>query len=208
MTAIAEHEKRNRQKFDTWAENFETRGSWFQYFQKRVISLIDFSSPCSFLDLGCGTGWAVRYVSDLMKGKGNCAGIDISEKMIEQARRLAAGMNNVVFHNASSENLPVEDGSIDNIICTFSFHHYANPVKALSEARRVLKPRGKFFILDATLDDFLTRLFETLFLKLDKSHVKQYTTNEFRRMFPEAGLTYLKSATILMYPIKVHIAEK
>ena len=109
---------------------------------------------------------------------------------------------------ASAEALPLEDGYFDNIICTFSFHHYLNPGKALSEARRVLKPSGKLYILDGTPDDFITRWIEKVFLRIDTAHVKQYSTNEFREMFSAMGLRHLESRTILIYPIKVHIAEK
>ena len=54
--------------------------------------------------------------------------------MIIKAREVAKGMENVKFYKASSEDLPLEDNFFDNIICTFSFHHYGHPEKALSEA--------------------------------------------------------------------------
>ena len=208
MNNLNEHDKLTQEKFDKWAENFEEKNSIFRYFQKRVISLINLSSPSNFLDLGCGTGWAVRYVSTLMKGEGHFVGIDISENMIKKAKEIAKGMNNVIFYKASSEELPLENNFFDNIICTFSFHHYLHPEKALSEARRVLKPGGRIYILDGTPDDYFTKLIDKLAKRMEKEHVKQYSTNEFKKMFSESGLRYLKSKTILLYPIKVHIAEK
>lgn len=39
-------------------------------------------------------------------------------------------------------------------------------------------------------------------------HVKQYSTAEFKQMFTTAGLNYVMSRVILLYPIKVHVAEK
>jgi ubiquinone/menaquinone biosynthesis C-methylase UbiE len=203
-----EHDKLNQEKFDKWAEDFEETGSVFRYFQKRVISIIDFKNPSNFLDLGCGTGWAVRYVSTLLKGEGRFVGIDISGNMIRKAKEVAQGLNSVTFYKASSEDLPLENEFFDNIICTFSFHHYLHPEKALSEARRVLKPGGRIHILDGTPDDIFTKLIDKLSKRIEKEHVKQYSTVEFKRMFSEAGLRYFKSKTILLYPIKVHIAEK
>ena len=166
-------------------------------------------TPSNFLDLGCGTGWAVRYVSTLLKGEGHFVGIDLSEKMIKKAKEIAAGMNSVIFYEASSEALPLEDDFFDNIICTFSFHHYSHPEKALSGAQRVLKPGGRIYILDPTSDDFLTKLADWLSQKIEKEHVKQNSTAEFKQMFSETGLRYLRTKTMLpFYPVKVHVAEK
>lgn len=208
MNNLNKHDKLNQEKFDKWAGKFEERGSIFRYFQKRVISLINLPGSSNFLDLGCGTGWAVRYVSMLLKGEGRSVGIDISEKMIKKAKQVAQGLNNVIFYQASSEELPLENDFFDNIICTFSFHHYLHPQKALSEARRVLKPGGKIYILDGTPDDFFTKLIDKVAKRMEKAHVKQYSTIEFKKMFFESSLRYLKSKTILIYPIKIHIAEK
>ena len=208
MNDLNEHDKLTQEKFDKWAEDFEEKGRLFRYFQRRVISLIDFSRPSNFLDLGCGTGWAVRYVSTLLNGEGQFVGIDISEKMIRRARYVAQGMKSVVFYQASSEELPLENNFFDNIICTFSFHHYLHPEKALSEAKRVLKPGGGIYILDITSDDFVMKLIDKLILKTQKEHVKQYSTHELKQMFSESGLKYLNSKIILAYPIKVHVAGK
>ena len=101
--------------------------------QKQVLSLISFQPGTSFLDLGCGTGWAVCYVADLLEGQGQFIGIDISQGMIERARENASRLENVHFRIASAEQLPVEDETMDNIICTNSFHHYLHPEKALAE---------------------------------------------------------------------------
>ena len=89
MNNLNEHDKLNQQKFDKWAGKFEERNSIFRYFQKRVISIIPLPSDSNFLDLGCGTGWAVRYVSSLLKGQGYFVGIDVSENMIKKAKEVA-----------------------------------------------------------------------------------------------------------------------
>jgi len=209
MTETAEeHDRANRQKFDRWAGHFDDWGFAFRYFQKRVLSLMVLRKNSSFLDLGCGTGWAVCRVASMLEGQGHFVGVDLSEKMIEKAAENSKDLTHVRFHAASAEALPLEDASFDNILCTFSFHHYLNPGKALSEARRVLKPGGKIYILDGTPDDFFTRWIDQMAAGIDKGHVKQYSSGEFARMFSDAGLQRLESRTILIYPVKVHIAKK
>lgn len=196
-------------KWDNWAKTFDNKwAAPFRYLQKKVISIANLQNNSNFLDLGCGTGWAVRYAAGLLKGRGNFVGIDISEGMIAKAKENAEGLKNVNFYRASSEELPLENDYFDVIICTMSFHHYLNPGKALSEAYRVLKQRGRIYILDGTPDDFITQWIEKAFLQLEKEHVKQYSTSEYRKLFSGSGFKYLGNKTIVLYPLKVHIGEK
>ena len=112
-------------------------------------------SPANFLDLGCGTGWAVCYAATLLEGKGRLVGIDISKGMIEKAKRHALGFPTVEFLEANAENLPCKHDYFDTVICSNSFHHYLHPEQALKEVTRVLKLHGKIYILDVNADDFL-----------------------------------------------------
>jgi ubiquinone/menaquinone biosynthesis C-methylase UbiE len=175
--------------------------------QKRVISLLKLKEGSNFLDLGCGTGWAVRYVSEKCNGQGNFIGIDISSGMIKKAKENTPNNKNISYYQASSESLPLENEYFDNIICTNSFHHYRNPHKALYEVHRVLKPRGKIYILDVTSDDFFIKWIDRIVQRKEKEHVKFYNTNEYKNMFLKSGLNHIKSKTVI-YPLKVHIAEK
>ncbi|MGA2507097.1 MAG: methyltransferase domain-containing protein [Chitinispirillaceae bacterium] len=208
MNALNEHEKLNQKYFDKWAGNFEENGFAFKYFQKRVISEIELKPGLDFLDIGCGTGWAVRYVAALLNYQGNFVGLDLSEQMINRANEIAKGLKNVIFYNGSSDNLPFAKNAFDNIICTFSFHHYLKPEMALSEVERVLKRKGRFFILDGSPDDLITKWIEKGLAKIQKEHVKQYSSKEIEQMFIKANLKYIKSKTIVIYPVKLHIAEK
>jgi ubiquinone/menaquinone biosynthesis C-methylase UbiE len=208
MNTISTHEKAMQDKFDKWADSFEQNGKLFQYFQKKVIDIIDLKNKNSLLDLGCGTGWAVRYAAKLLNEDGYFYGIDISKRMIEKANELAIHTKNVRFFNTSSENLPFDDNSIDSVICSFSFHHYKYPEKALNEVARVLKPKGKIHVIDITPDDLFMKLFDTLMKIIQKEHVKQYSSKEFKEMYTMSKLEYIESKIVTLYPIKMHIAEK
>ena len=208
MESITEHEKANDKKWSRRSQTYdEKRHNYFRYMQKRLISIMNLNENSNFLDLGCGTGWAVRYIAGLLKGQGNFIGVDISGGMIEKAKANTERMSNVRFYQASSESLPLEKDYFDNIICTNSFHHYLNPVKALSEIFRVLKQNGRIYILDVTADDIFTKLIDSHVRKKEKEHVKFYSTSEYKIMFSKAKLKYIKSK-IIFYPLKAHIAEK
>jgi len=208
VSHLAEHEKANEQKWNKRSESFDTkRFNYFRWMQKRALSLISFHPGTSFLDLGCGTGWAVCYVASLLEGQGQFIGIDISQGMIERARENASGLENVHFHIASAEQLPIEDKTIDHIICTNSFHHYLYPEKALAEVYRVLKEKGQIYILDVTSDDFFTNWMDQSHAKSEKEHVRFHSSKEMKDLFSKAGLRYVKSK-LIWYPVKVHIAVK
>jgi ubiquinone/menaquinone biosynthesis C-methylase UbiE len=161
----------------------------------------------NLLDLGCGTGWAVRYAASLRNGHGQFYGIDISSKMIEKAQASSTNYRNVHFRRANAEELPFENGIFDRIICSNAFHHYSDPDKVVREACRVLKPQGRIYILDVTADGFLTRILDRLAEKLERGHVKIYSTREYRSLFEKAGLLYVTNKSILP-SLKIHIGEK
>jgi ubiquinone/menaquinone biosynthesis C-methylase UbiE len=81
-----EHAKLNEEMWDLRAETwYGRRFSYFRWMQKKLVSLLELGENPQFLDLGCGTGWAVRYAASLANGRGEFCGIDISSKMIGKA---------------------------------------------------------------------------------------------------------------------------
>lgn len=159
------------------------------------------------LDLGCGTGWAVRFAASSANWRGEFYGIDISSRMIEKAQAGVADHKNVHFRKANAEKLPFDNAFFDIVICCNSFHHYFSPSNVLSEVYRVLRPNGKFYVLDITADGIPTRILDWLAKKREPAHVKFYSTREFRKFFGEAGLQYLTSKPIVL-SAKVHITQK
>jgi ubiquinone/menaquinone biosynthesis C-methylase UbiE len=204
----SDHIELNRKKWDKRSESYDARRfDYFRFFQKRVVSLANPEKGGRLLDIGCGTGWAVRYAAGLVGEGGGAYGIDISPKMIERAQANSRDYGNVHFYQADAEGLPFEDGFFDTVICTNSFHHYLNPVKVLEEVYRVLKPGGRAYVMDPTADLFIIKWADRRFRKKEPEHVKLYNTGEFRELFKAAGLHYVRSKTILPV-MKVHVAEK
>jgi ubiquinone/menaquinone biosynthesis C-methylase UbiE len=207
------HSELNKKKWDRRAANFdEKRFDYFRVMQKRLISLLGLKENQRLLDMGCGTGWAVRYAAGLVNQHGEFYGIDISTKMIEKAIAGSAGYKNIHFYQTDADQLPFKNDFFDFIICSNSFHHYFNPHKVLAEAYRVLKPACKIYILDLTADGFIGRMIDRRTKKREPEHVKFYSTDEYRQLFLKAGLRYLNSRVlpgrVIGFPMKVHIGEK
>lgn len=204
---VAAHIKINENRWDSWAGTYDNkRFNFFRYLQKKAVSLVQLKEGQRFLDIGCGTGWAVRHAADVLKGNGQFYGIDMSEKMIEKATENSRGYKNTHFYQAIVEKLPFEDNFFDSAICTNSFHHYLDPSKALDEVYRVLKPGGRIYIMDGTTDDILTRAVDRYIMSRQAGHVKLYSTVEYRELFAKAKLTYVMTKAV--WPEKVHVGEK
>ena len=92
----------------------------------------------SVLDLGSGTGAAFDQLLNY-----ETTAIDPDKKMLE----LNSFENKVL---GSAENLPFDDNSFDNVFCSFVWRNVSDTSEALEEVYRVLKPGGKFILLDMT----------------------------------------------------------
>ena len=86
-----------------------------KFFQRHaqvlVIDRMKIEKGMDILDLGCGTGWGTIDIASKLEGTGRVIGLDLSEKMIEQARQKLAGFehSNVVFEVRSGNDLDYED---------------------------------------------------------------------------------------------------
>jgi ubiquinone/menaquinone biosynthesis C-methylase UbiE len=82
-------------------------------------------------------------------------GIDLSEEMLAQGRdnaRRAGVTNRVSFRRRDAQQIPFPDASLDLVVSTLSLHHWSDPVAALDEIGRVLRPGGSFLIFDLRRD--------------------------------------------------------
>ena len=204
----------NQKKWDEWAEKDTLDKGGFPFinfhnYQARTVDLIDFSGVRSFLDLGCGTGWAVSYACGKAGGKGEFYGLDLSQKMIESAAQKNAGNARLHFLQGDSAALPFANDFFDAIICTLSFHHYPNSSKSLAEIHRTLKPGGGVYLLDLTADGIILKTMNAISRNFSKELVNMYSTRQFRRLFAGANLGYVRGyKPRMLMPIKIHIGKK
>lgn len=84
------------------------------------------------LDVGCGTGLISRHLGN------DVLGVDINRWNVEHAKVHSEGM----FMIGDCENLPVKACSVDLALCNDVLEHLPNPALAISEIKRVLKPKG------------------------------------------------------------------
>lgn len=101
------------------------------------------------LDCGCGPG-SITCGLAVAVAPGPVLGIDLREGDLEAARTLARerGVANVAFQREDVYALPFADGSFDAALAHAVLQHLGDPLRALKEIRRVLKPGGVVGIAD------------------------------------------------------------
>ena len=117
----------------------------------RVLATIAPAPDALFLDAGCGAG----YHSLAIARRGfRCIGIDISEKILQTARRnkkQAGVADRLSFRQEELENLSFGDGEFDVVHCRGVLMHIPGWEQALSELCRVLKPGGSIVLMESNL---------------------------------------------------------
>jgi ubiquinone/menaquinone biosynthesis C-methylase UbiE len=140
-----------RTHFDRWSETYEhdSAARWLREIQTQALAALALTENDVLLDVGCGTGAAVRDAAPTVI---RAVGFDLSPGMIAQARERAhaAGLDNVEFHTGDvSGRLPFEDSAFTALVCTTAFHHFPKPRDTIGEMARVLTPGGRLVIADS-----------------------------------------------------------
>jgi len=96
-------------------------------------------------DVGTGTGYLLPSLAATFA---HVIAIDPVEEMLAAARARAGGLDNVEFRRGAATALPIGDGALDLCIASLVLHHEPNPLEAVSEFHRVLKPGGRVLIVE------------------------------------------------------------
>jgi ArsR family transcriptional regulator len=102
------------------------------------------------LDVGCGTCF---YYPFLSRHAEQVIGLDLSPAMLEQANELITlkGLENCEVREGNALDLPFEDGSLDCVHSWDFLHHCPEPARALAEIGRVLRPGGRYVVVEPNL---------------------------------------------------------
>jgi ubiquinone/menaquinone biosynthesis C-methylase UbiE len=145
----------------------------------------------SVLEIATGPGYLAIELAKL--GNYRIVGLDISRDFVNIASRNAreAGVN-VDFRQGNVADIPFPDNSFDFIVCTAAFKNFKEPLVALNEMHRVLRPGSTALIIDMDrnasnqkIEDYVRNLgangFDRLFTELMMKHVLRngaYTKDE------------------------------
>ncbi|MBI4895199.1 MAG: class I SAM-dependent methyltransferase [Candidatus Aenigmarchaeota archaeon] len=121
-------------------------------FEKRVLKKY---ASGKVLDIGCGTGYHLKFLKTLKYKNISAIGIDKSRQMIDSSNLPVFDTNNISsisVQQASAEKLPFQDKSFDTVLCMFSTLNLLGD-KEVSEIQRVMKNNGLLIISVASIWD-------------------------------------------------------
>lgn len=120
-------------------------------FKRIARAVVDQVGPGSkILEVAPGPGYLAAEIAKL---GAEVSGLDISRSFVriasENARREGVSID---FRLGDAANMPFSDESFDFVICTAAFKNFTDPVGAINEIHRVLKPGGRASIQDLSKD--------------------------------------------------------
>lgn len=113
--------------------------------QDKLVEMANLQPGEKIIDIACGTGLVSFPAAEILGKKGVILGTDISDKMVEICNRLAKEKNNpnLNFKRMDAEELNVSDNEYDAALCALGMMYFPDPLKALREMFRVIKPGGR-----------------------------------------------------------------
>ena len=125
------------------------------YHSEAPLSRLELAPASRILDVGCGWGDTALRLAKMTGPSGEVIGLDCCNSFLEKGRRdaTAAGIRNVRFIEADVESYPFSS-EFDLCFSRFGMMFFANPVAAMRNVRRALKPGGRLvFITWRAIDD-------------------------------------------------------
>jgi ubiquinone/menaquinone biosynthesis C-methylase UbiE len=112
--------------------------------QQKLLQLADIKAGDRIIDIACGTGLVSFPAAELAGEKGFVLANDISDKMVETGNSVVRErkLSNIIFQRMDAEELDGEDDSYDIALCALGLMYFPDPLKAIKEMYRVLKPAG------------------------------------------------------------------
>jgi ubiquinone/menaquinone biosynthesis C-methylase UbiE len=139
----------------TWyARNTANDMAEFQALAERLATAVPLGSR--MLEVAPGPGYLAIEIAK--RGQYAITGLDISKTFVEianaNARRAAVKAD---FQHGNASAMPFADETFDLIICRAAFKNFSQPLEAMNEMHRVLRPHGRALIIDlrkeASMDD-------------------------------------------------------
>ncbi len=204
-------------------------------WRKRAALYCLKTNPQKVLDLCCGTGDLAIWLARLARPGTTVSGLDYSQPMLECAIGKAGAkklLTTVTFIHGDVSSLPFPDNHFDTIGISFAFRNltFRNPLteKYLSEVVRVLKPGGRFVIVESSQPpNRFIRLIHHLYLRgfvrnigycisknrpaynyLAESALRFYTAEELADLLTGSGFRQIEFKRLFFGACAIHIATK
>ncbi len=115
----------------------------FEYYGADTARRVAELAPMDVLEIAAGTGIVTRHLRNLLSKEARLSAIDISDSMMDVARKKFHLEERVSFQNADATALPFADAAFDVVVCQFGIMFFDRD-KGFREVFRTLKPGGRY----------------------------------------------------------------
>ncbi|MBU2503518.1 MAG: methyltransferase domain-containing protein [Nanoarchaeota archaeon] len=201
MLKIKEVQEKNKRFFDRAKRFYEFPFIKIinKFIHKRDLKEVPITPNSEILDAGCGTGMFLELIHK-KHSDARLYGIDVSEKMLETAKKRLGGK--ATLSRKSVESLSYKN-RFDFIFNIDSFHHYADQRKAMINFYNALRKGGTLAIADFSLGCAGNWFFK----HFEPANSRMYLKEEFRELFRKHGLKNIKQKRLGLFSLMT-IGEK
>jgi len=140
----------------------------FEPYARDLAERVVAAQPRDVLEVAAGTGAVTRAMAARLPAPVRITATDLNQPMLDHAARQLSS-DRVTWRQADALKLPFDDGGFDVVACQFGAMFFPDRVQAYREARRVLRPRGRYLfsvwgpIADNEFADVVTEAVAALF---------------------------------------------
>ena len=197
-----------REEFDAWAADGRDRGMEERHWHtaKHVLARMPVEEGATVLDLGTGSGYALRALAET-KGIARGYGLDGSPEMAGNARVYAEETDPEVdlgFVVGDFGHLPFATDSVDHAFTMEAFYYSADPHETLREVARVLRPGGTFH---CAVNYYEENVHSHQWQENISVEMTRWDADQYRAAFREAGLAVASQDNIPDREVEIPPAE-
>jgi ubiquinone/menaquinone biosynthesis C-methylase UbiE len=181
--SISQHAHHHAADPEQYAVQLERMNRFQERQARTAIAALHLPAGSRGLDVGCGVGLYTLWLAEAIGAGGQVSGIDRADERIASARRLvgqAPAAERITFKPGDGTALGEDDRSFDWVWCADVLHHIDDPVLALTEFVRVVRPGGMIVIKES-------QVFNALFLPGYPELERQLQRAELQFQHSEAG---------------------
>ncbi len=193
-----------REEFDSWATSGRDKGMEDRHWHtaKHALARMPVEAGDTVVDLGCGSGYALRALRETAKiGRG--VGLDGAPEMARNAASYTDD-DQVDFLVGDFDSLPFATNSVDHVFSMEAFYYAPDPIHTLEELRRILRPGGTFF---CAVNYYEENEASHAWQDNISIHMTRWDRSQYRQAFREAGFYVAEQDTIADQEIEIPPAE-
>lgn len=187
--------------YDTWMVPLI-----FADYATDMAALVAAGSPGAVLEIAAGSGAVTRALAPRLRADARYVVSDLNQPMLDYAASRQGADDRIEWRQADALHLPFEDASFDTVVCQFGAMFFPDRVAGHAEARRVLRPGGRYAfsvwdrIEDNAFANEVTQAVATVFADdpprfLARTPHGYYDTGLIREDLKRAGFTDVRIDT-------------